>query len=69
MNLGIKKFKVGDRVWATARYPMPEEMEKDLFKPQTIRYAKHPLYEFDKWSVNVERGDKLFLCQKTKEGH
>lgn len=59
----MKIFKKGDIVWATAREPMPEEMEKELFKPQKISIARHPFYEFEsRWSVNVEMGDKLLLC-------
>lgn len=64
----MKTFKVGDKVWATARKPLPERMEKDLFKPQIIKFADHPYYEFESkdpdlgyWSVNVDMGDKLFL--------
>ena len=59
-HLEEKEYNAGDIVWATARRPMPEEMEKELFKPQRIKEAHHPLYVFDSgWSVNVDLGDKL----------
>lgn len=57
----MKKYKVGDIVWATAREPMPESMEEALSKPQKIKIANHPFYKFESnWSVNVEMGDSLY---------
>lgn len=56
------KYKVGDIVFATARQPMPVSMERELLRPQVIKEADHPFYEFESgWSVNVDLGDDLYL--------